>query len=522
MCDNWLENPYFDQDGNMTNFKEMFKHCKTTSISKSSCAFLDKTLINPQTGIKLSPTGSKFKSLKKKCNSITNFCLEWSTQRTSSNPKNPMTGRRINYNGKTFKKLEDMYKNCLVDYEIIFKESNHIIHPTSEKYKQSINGNNVMIVCNKEETFIPMSILVALKRIFKLKSVLDINSNQPDEPLDAILINCNTSQSRVDLSLGDNWTRLVNGGFILVGSNDYSILDKVSLMKNSKYLGMLRYGNDKWTLPIWIFYKLQGLTRTIYDKPVVLDSIRYEEKLFHVVREDMLIGGSKQRVAIPFLSELDSTNIFYRGPANGYAQVALAYSCLLLGKNFHMIVNKQKYEKYDVTFIAMIFGCKIHEVQKAYNGYQEKKQELEIKNIMKRYKNSLLLPLGLYNDNVINYYTNSMLKTLFNSKPKRMWITVSSCVILHALYKILPSCHFNVVMVGDRNMNLIDKKRTSVFFAPQNFRQAAPFDQQPPYPSERSYDAKLWQFVKKHGQDGDFIFNVAGLEVSVENSSKAY
>ncbi len=30
----------------------------------------------------------------------------------------------------------------------------------------------------------------------------------------------------------------------------------------------------------------------------------------------------------------------------------------------------------------------------------------------------------------------------------------------------------------------------------------------PPYPSVSTYDAKVWQFVLEHGNDGDYVWNV--------------
>lgn len=34
------------------------------------------------------------------------------------------------------------------------------------------------------------------------------------------------------------------------------------------------------------------------------------------------------------------------------------------------------------------------------------------------------------------------------------------------------------------------------------------------------YDAKLWQFVLKHGQEGDFIWNLAALPDDVETAAR--
>lgn len=45
------------------------------------------------------------------------------------------------------------------------------------------------------------------------------------------------------------------------------------------------------------------------------------------------------------------------------------------------------------------------------------------------------------------------------------------------------------------------------YVAPEKFWERALT--QPPYPTVATYDAKLWQFVEQHGQDGDHVWNVA-------------
>lgn len=45
-----------------------------------------------------------------------------------------------------------------------------------------------------------------------------------------------------------------------------------------------------------------------------------------------------------------------------------------------------------------------------------------------------------------------------------------------------------------------------LFEAPERFQEDA--RRQPPYPSVRNYDAKLWQFVEQHAEEGDYVWNV--------------
>lgn len=45
-----------------------------------------------------------------------------------------------------------------------------------------------------------------------------------------------------------------------------------------------------------------------------------------------------------------------------------------------------------------------------------------------------------------------------------------------------------------------------VYKAPEKFDQKA--KNPPPYPSAAHYDAKVWQFVKKHAKKGALIWNV--------------
>lgn len=102
---------------------------------------------------------------------------------------------------------------------------------------------------------------------------------------------------------------------------------------------------------------------------------------------------------------------------------------------------------------------------------------------------------------------------LLADPPRRLWLTCGSATVLQALSRVFPSTHYQVVQVG-RNIwpDLLEGIIHTKFVAPERFASVA--QSLPPYPSVSTYDAKLWQFVVTHGQEGDFIWNV-GCDVPV-------
>jgi hypothetical protein len=53
----------------------------------------------------------------------------------------------------------------------------------------------------------------------------------------------------------------------------------------------------------------------------------------NVVRDDLLLGGTKQRALVKLIeSNLGFNEFVYAGPSSGFAQVALTISCLKLNK----------------------------------------------------------------------------------------------------------------------------------------------------------------------------------------------
>ena len=91
--------------------------------------------------------------------------------------------------------------------------------------------------------------------------------------------------------------------------------------------------------------------------------------------------------------------------------------------------------------------------------------------------------------------------------PKTIWLVAGSATILSVLYEIFPKTYFNVVQVGAKIWDdQLDKKRTTLYISDEKFSHIA--EQQPPYPTVSTYDAKLWKYFLKYGKNNDYIWNV--------------
>jgi 16S rRNA G966 N2-methylase RsmD len=286
-------------------------------------------------------------------------------------------------------------------------------------------------------------------------------------------------------------------------------------MKDMHYLGVISYVNYKLVnpQPMWIWKKSKKIPEELYN-PVICIT-KHSEKIlnkqikFSVIRDDKLIGGTKQRGMIPLLATIKQNKIIYAGPTQGFEQVAVAYACKLLHKTAVLFLSKPKSgnpnHRTDLTKYALSFGSvELHEIK---NGYL-KKVQYEAEQYNKSNDDSYILAFGGNECSFPRELEKSIKKSISTKiHPNRMWIVAGSATILTVLYKIYPKTYFMVVQVGKViRDNQIEHNRTTLYISKEDFRN--PACDQPPYPSISTYDAKLWVFFKKHGKSGDYIWNV--------------
>jgi DNA modification methylase len=275
--------------------------------------------------------------------------------------------------------------------------------------------------------------------------------------------------------------------------------------KNLYYLGVIGYVNESMNnpQPMWIWENSKIIPTILYNPPITITHYEFNKIKFHVFNDDKLIGGTKQRALVPLLEKIKKQKFIYAGPVQGYAQVALSYTAELTHKTAVLFLEK-KTPRNDITKLALTFkNVELHEIE---NGYLKKLQECaEVYH--KNNSNSYLISFGGNEPLYTKELEKNMISAMPPVKPKRIWIVVGSGVVLNVLYKIFPKAHFMAIQVGKTVYPDQINDRTTLFISNEKFIDIAV--EQPPYPTVKTYDAKLWHFFKIHGKSGDYIYNIA-------------
>ncbi len=236
-----------------------------------------------------------------------------------------------------------------------------------------------------------------------------------------------------------------------------------------------------------------------------------------VVRDDVLPGGTKQRVLATYLRSQPHAEFVYTSPATGFAQVALPIAARQEQRRATVFVSPQRSGRTELTKYAASLGAKIVEPRGVFTMK-------ELRQCAERYvaeQNArsptteavVHLPFGLEHEAMIAGLADAvgaaLPPSLSAQPPGRVWLVVGSGMILRALARLWPQALFLCVQVGKPIYDdIVAGIRHEKFIAPERFWEPAA-GARPPYPSVASYDAKLWRFVVEHAEPGDLVWNVA-------------
>ncbi|MBC7741809.1 MAG: hypothetical protein H7061_06415 [Bdellovibrionaceae bacterium] len=242
----------------------------------------------------------------------------------------------------------------------------------------------------------------------------------------------------------------------------------------------------------------------------------------HVVREDLLPGGTKQRAIIPFLQDLQKNNyneFIYASPFCGFAQVALAYAGKHLGKKITIfcetIKNKEGDDAFhEMSLLAQSLGA--HLIASANLTEAETLATEHVELNMTAFK----IPLGFNHPAFILHYAKALadqyriLCDKLQFTPRALWLPIGSGTLAQLFRKVLsPETLINCVDVGV--LPAADQRIASIHHMDNiNFyRTDLQFHEEctmtPPLPSNKFYDAKVWQYIEQYGQHNDVWWNVA-------------
>jgi len=239
--------------------------------------------------------------------------------------------------------------------------------------------------------------------------------------------------------------------------------------------------------------------------PLNIINIYNNNKTFHLVQESYLFAGTKER-GIEFFRKIKNDGykeIVTCGTTYGYGQVAAAYCCKQIGL-LCTIFLPETFPRTHMTNLAIELGANVVDIcgHPTVGKLTNNAAKYSSDNSFRK-----LLNVGLDDPDFIQALSDNININKGNINPNRMWLAAGSGTLLRALHKVFPNCHFCVVQVGRHIYSDILKGiNHTIYKCSQSFKENAKI--LPPYTSLENYDAKIWQFVTKHGQNGDYIWNV--------------
>lgn len=215
---------------------------------------------------------------------------------------------------------------------------------------------------------------------------------------------------------------------------------------------------------------------------------------FLVVRDDLLPGGTKRR-AVAAVIERGREHV-YAGPAQGYAQVALAYGCEDAGETPCTLFVAQRGDDTPLMSEARAHGARYELVVGGVQPIVNAKARAYA-----RFHGARLVPLGFDTDAFRAALVN--VARALPVTPAEVWCVAGTGTLARCLAEAWPAATVNAVCVG-----MAARLAPSIVShrAPESFADDA--QEPPPFPSVTNYDAKAWRFVVRHAKPGALVWNV--------------
>lgn len=264
---------------------------------------------------------------------------------------------------------------------------------------------------------------------------------------------------------------------------------------------------------------------------VHVDTLQAGKHYVHVVRDDLLGGGTKERACRPFLQALmrqGAREFLYASPFCGFAQVALAKSARELGARCTIYAARAPTGgSHEFTELAKSYGAQIRlcdsltealmQAERAERGAYVFREIFADGSALAPRTSVVNLPLGFDHPEFHSAFRTALQDawlSLSHFDLNRVWLPVGSGTFARCLRSIIPErIELCLVDVGvlpradKRIRSLTAMPNTSYVRTPESF-----FDEAiapPPIPSNKHYDAKLWRFILENSREGDLWWNVA-------------
>lgn len=216
--------------------------------------------------------------------------------------------------------------------------------------------------------------------------------------------------------------------------------------------------------------------------------------------------GYKARSGEFFIQDLvrqGIKKIVYVQPRRGFAGISLSWLCKKYGLDLILVMPSSK-EVSDHQALCIELGAKplFARIAAMPNANSLAKKYAEKTD-------AYYVPLGLNHPYVIAGGVRCMYDYFKDKeKPKTMWSVISTGVLSRTMQIALPDTEFNAVAVA-RNIQQGELGRAKFYSYHKPFNSKSDLIPDK-FDCEDSYDSKGWDYMVKHGKQGDWFFSVAG------------
>lgn len=216
--------------------------------------------------------------------------------------------------------------------------------------------------------------------------------------------------------------------------------------------------------------------------------------------------GYKARSGEFFIQDLvrqGVKKIVYVQPRRGFAGISLSWLCKKYGLDLILVMPSSK-EVSNHQALCIELGAKplFARIAAMPNA----------NSLAKKYAEKVgayYVPLGLNHPYVIAGGIRCMYDYFKDKeKPKTMWSVISTGVLSRTMQIALPDTEFNAVAVA-RNIQQGELGRAKFYSYHKPFNSKSDLIPNE-FDCEDSYDSKGWDYMVKHGKQGDWFFSVAG------------
>lgn len=235
------------------------------------------------------------------------------------------------------------------------------------------------------------------------------------------------------------------------------------------------------------------------------DPIVIDHEGVRVVRDDLIVG-TKTRAGDLLASKLNNDTIVYSQPRVGLAGVSLLDVAKHHNKKIVLFMPASKRISLHQACCIEQGAVPMFERIAAMPILNMKAKEWADKN------NAFFVPLGLKHELATAGIVHAASKI---PEPEEVYVAISTGVLSRALQIAWPNAKFNCVAVA-RNLKQGELGRARVISEPLEFAQEE--TELPPFPTVRTYDAKVWKYIPKNTGRNILMWNV-GTEPQLTNLS---